>query len=458
MLLASSLLNHAVAVWMDRLTDSRARRRAVTLGVAANLLVLGVPVAGQDVVINGGASLTNATPALASLTVNSAKTLTFNGWDTILNAEAVTIAGMITHEINTDTVATDGWTPNARVNIDCINLTVSTGGKIDASLKGYRGGANPTRRGYGPGGGAGFVGGGYGGMSSGASAVNGGLTYGLANAPTDPGSGGGEGGNQAGGAGGGAIRVIAANSVTVDGKIFADGANVNGGGGSGGAVLIECSTILGNGGVISAIGGKASRGGGGGRIAVLYSPTAQRLIPLPSVKFTTAGGDTTGTTTPDYVGGVGTLYFPDSQFLFRQTGAISHAGQWLAPDMGSSWEPDSLALNNAWLRFPTEGFKLKVTNGISFVGTSVNINKLELTNGIVSCGGGILLSQSSIRMENGTVDCGGSCNSMQDYGGGVTTPPPRRTATSLLLPRRRRRSSLPNRDPGSECHCRQRRS
>jgi len=140
---------------------------------------------------------------------------------------------------------------------------------------------------------------------------------------------------------------------------------------------------------------------------VLYSPTAQRLIPLPSVKFTTAGGDTTGTTTPDYVGGVGTLYFPDSQFLFRQTGAISHAGQWLAPDMGSSWEPDSLALNNAWLRFPTEGFKLNVTNGISFVGTSVNINKLELTNGIVSCGGGILLSQSSIRMENGTVDCGG---------------------------------------------------
>lgn len=42
MLLASALLNHAVAVWMDRLTDSRARRRAVTLGVAANLLVLGV--------------------------------------------------------------------------------------------------------------------------------------------------------------------------------------------------------------------------------------------------------------------------------------------------------------------------------------------------------------------------------------------------------------------------------
>ena len=42
MLLASALLNHAVAVWMDRLTDARARRRAVTLGVAANLLVLGV--------------------------------------------------------------------------------------------------------------------------------------------------------------------------------------------------------------------------------------------------------------------------------------------------------------------------------------------------------------------------------------------------------------------------------
>ena len=46
----------------------------------------GVPVAGQDVVVDGNAMLTNATPALASLTVNGTKTLTFDGWDTLLTA------------------------------------------------------------------------------------------------------------------------------------------------------------------------------------------------------------------------------------------------------------------------------------------------------------------------------------------------------------------------------------
>ena len=53
----------------------------------------GVPVAGQDVVINGNATLTNATPALASMTVNSGKTLTFNGWSTLLSADAVVVNG-----------------------------------------------------------------------------------------------------------------------------------------------------------------------------------------------------------------------------------------------------------------------------------------------------------------------------------------------------------------------------
>ena len=53
----------------------------------------GVPAAGQEVVVNGNATLTNATPALASMTVNSGKTLTFNGWSTLLSADAVVVNG-----------------------------------------------------------------------------------------------------------------------------------------------------------------------------------------------------------------------------------------------------------------------------------------------------------------------------------------------------------------------------
>lgn len=42
MLLASALLNHAAAVWIDQSRDQKTRRRTVALTVAANLLVLGI--------------------------------------------------------------------------------------------------------------------------------------------------------------------------------------------------------------------------------------------------------------------------------------------------------------------------------------------------------------------------------------------------------------------------------
>ena len=42
MLLASALLNHAAAVWIDQSRDQKTRRRTVAVTVAANLLVLGI--------------------------------------------------------------------------------------------------------------------------------------------------------------------------------------------------------------------------------------------------------------------------------------------------------------------------------------------------------------------------------------------------------------------------------
>ena len=141
----------------------------------------GVPVAGQEVVINGSATLTNATPALASLTVNASKTLTFDGWNTLLSATTVTIVGTVTHAQNTATTTNSlgQWVPNARVNIACDTLTIPLGGKIDGNAKGYSGakaltGAGP---GYGPGTGLAVSGAGYGGKGG---SVNGGLPYGSA--------------------------------------------------------------------------------------------------------------------------------------------------------------------------------------------------------------------------------------------------------------------------------------
>ncbi len=42
MLLSSALLNHAAAVWIDRSSDEKARRRMIALTVTANILVLGI--------------------------------------------------------------------------------------------------------------------------------------------------------------------------------------------------------------------------------------------------------------------------------------------------------------------------------------------------------------------------------------------------------------------------------
>jgi hypothetical protein len=66
-----------------------------------------VPLAGDDVVINGGVSVTlDGTSAdLSSVTNNG--TITFVGTNTILRATNVTVSGTgnMTHNVNTDTDA-----------------------------------------------------------------------------------------------------------------------------------------------------------------------------------------------------------------------------------------------------------------------------------------------------------------------------------------------------------------
>jgi len=125
-------------------------------------------------------------------------------------------------------------------------------------------------------------GGGYGGQggqgsySSCGAVVDGGISFGDLKMPIDFGSGGG---GDTAGAGGGAIQIVT-NTLTLNGRISADGENGKilgacggSGGGSGGSIFIKTNILEGVG-LISANGGSGydnlGGGGAGGRIAIYY--------------------------------------------------------------------------------------------------------------------------------------------------------------------------------------------
>ena len=86
------------------------------------------------------ATVNVATPELASVSVVANGILSFDDWDSSINSSEVAITGTVTHAIDTDKVAGDGWQPNARVNISCNNLTITSEGKIDVVGKEFQGG------------------------------------------------------------------------------------------------------------------------------------------------------------------------------------------------------------------------------------------------------------------------------------------------------------------------------
>jgi hypothetical protein len=256
-----------------------------------------------DVLTNGGGCFTAPTGMTASLTISN-YTLVADNWETnCLRAGTITIQsnGKIYHNWNWAT--NDPWTPDAGVFIECSNLTVQTGGEINTDGLGY-GAVRVYTNGYGPG--RGYIdsawgagsGAGYGGAGGRESQllVPAGVSYGTPSNPTNLGSGGGGSFWGVGGAGGGYVKIIAFNTVTVNGMISANGNTAaggsgRGGGGSGGGILIRCDSLIGNG-MIRANGGNRGvagygGGGGGGRIAlyvrkapfytggnILFTPTA----------------------------------------------------------------------------------------------------------------------------------------------------------------------------------------
>ena len=278
---------------------------------------------------------------------------------------------------------TNGGSALFRMSNLTIAASISTkDAGINADTKGYRAGA-PATVGSGPGAGknttsSGATGGGYGGRGG----KVGGMPYGVANAPTDPGSGGGgtyyyaAGSLGQGGAGGGLVRIEAAGTVSVNGLISAngeDGSVTSVGGGSGGGVYIVCRNLSGDFGAITVNGGKgdasfaACGGGAGGRIAVIYTNAVDQTS-LPGLTF--AAGYGLGGAAP-YNGELGTIYFPDMRLLAE---TMSHTGVWLLPAY-ATWSPNSLTVSNGCLRFNAEGFRLNVTNDVVISGPS---GRLEL--------------------------------------------------------------------------------
>lgn len=339
-----------------------------------------VPTNGDDVVItNTGASviLSSASSNLNSLTLS--RTITFTNWDTYLSASNVSILS------NGNMTCVGAFTNNAmsnRVYIICTNLTIASGGSINVNSKGYAGGYNAA--GHGPGKGAQYAAashGGRGGYYSGSTAP--GAIYDLTNAPAFAGSGGGGWVSTTGGTGGGAVRIVANDTVTVNGTITADGQDTSGtatGCGSGGSIFITTRLLAGNG-TMRARGGRATGTGacgGGGRIAVIYDTATQSTSAVPGIVFSAAGNYGTAS----YLDSdAGTLFFPDNTFL-QET--FVHSGEWWV-DGFTNWTPNNLIVSNGWLRIVGGGFRLSVTNAINVLGNNSSIYKLELSNAVVAC-------------------------------------------------------------------------
>lgn len=302
-----------------------------------------LPQEDDNAVVDGANAnllLTNSTPKLSSFTIGAdsaanAATLTFTNWFTALRANEVTVNA---HGVLTCAGPfTNAPAMSNRVWVVCSNLTVQTNGKIDVDRKGYAGGMyeSSAQRSYGQGPGGGYTdyypceAGTYGGygyllLSRSYYHSSGSRPYGTPEAPEQPGSGGGGTHSREGGAGGGAVRIEAADRVTVDGEVTADGEYAWGASsGSGGAVWITCRRIAGSGGRICANGG-ASRatqnttmpGGGGGRVAVWYDPTVQATEALPDVTFEALPGwDLNAADVGKAEGDIGSLWFPRHPFL-----------------------------------------------------------------------------------------------------------------------------------------------
>ena len=233
---------------------------------------------------------------LTTTTLNGTLNFKYSPIGSLANV-SIQSTGILTHNQNTTSKV-------SFLDISATNLTVDTGGKIDASNVGYTGGVNSS--GNGPGGGqfqngSSNGGAGYGGRG-GSGSTFGGISYGSITQPTDLGSGGADTSNWGarGGNGGGAIKLSVSGTTTVNGSILANGETISDtyvGGGSGGSIWIDTNTLTGSG-TIAANGGNSpgagnpAGGGGGGRIAIYYQNRSGTMTQGTATSSITVNGGT----------------------------------------------------------------------------------------------------------------------------------------------------------------------
>ncbi len=392
-----------------------------------------VPADGDSVMIGTNVVLlTNDTPQLEAFTMTGGA-LVFTNWPTTLSAASFTVSGgLVTVAGPFETSAP------SRVHIVCSNLTLGAAGRIVADGRGYRGGYDSNAiAGAGPGGGSDGVGGSYGGVASENGMGYAARPYGSAEAPDLPGSGGGRHWYTAG-SGGGAIRIEAADRVTIDGTMSANG-QVGGqyeGAGSGGAIWITCRVLAGAGGRVTARGGNAGAGGyygsgGGGRVAIQYDPAAQSAAGPPSIWLSARGGTAGGRS-----GDIGTLGLSDGQLLVSPLtwdGQILPAGQ-------SDFAWPSLTLSNGWMRFPIEGLRMAVDGDLVLTGglARLEIGRTDDLYGrlyrSIGTTGPVLHVGGNVLVGTGAVLCVFSgCSNETDYGALVSVTGDITVATNAVI-------------------------
>lgn len=381
-----------------------------------------VPVAGESAVIEGDVILSESTPRLGSLVVCDGATLTLSNWTTSVNADWVSIEGLVT--------CAGPFTNEAaksRVWIKCGDISIANDGAIDVSKKGWDGGLWDGElaihaTGFGPGAASAESKsapshGGMGGFN--AVPHMPGVTYDDPYAPVEPGSGGtcpSRYGSDLPHCGGGAVRIEATGCVSVDGGILADGADATTAfftsqhhdtGASGGSVWISCKAIKGSG-TISANGGdggapvyppmlllangnypsedsRIGHAAGGGMVKIQTSDAeAQAAADVDGLKISAAPGyyrdekfgcDTLSTFDRyNTHAEPGTVVITDEALRGRLIGK-GISGRLL--DMESFHHDGDFVWSWGHVRFPAEGFSFEVTGDLTVESAE---SRLEIGN------------------------------------------------------------------------------
>ncbi|MDD5252031.1 MAG: hypothetical protein PHT12_05365, partial [Patescibacteria group bacterium] len=203
------------------------------------------------------------------------------------------------------TVVAQGNT-GSDIGVTITATTIDIEGTFTATGQGF-----PSQQGSG----YGWYGAGYGGVGGGYNTDNQhpGPTYGSVTQPTRLGSGG----RATNAAGGGAIKLSASGTLTVNGTVSSNGADINPTeGGSGGSVWLDADTLAGTGTVTANGEGCTTstcyEGGGGGRIAVYYNTLDGGCTLFSTAgKIQAYGGRVYLPSIYNNMGGAGTIFWDD---------------------------------------------------------------------------------------------------------------------------------------------------